>query len=137
MQCFTYELTSKAKLSVSNVGLPDHWKFFQGQFLFQRVMLSCFDGLPQGKSIAAWRVFGGNATIFLCLANFVLSLKVLLKLIIIKNLSPLKISFSPPNLKTWLRACRGDWNGHLSHPWILGLRTKNILKIWSQHLDSD
>ena len=45
-----------------------------------------------------------------------------------KTCSP-QMHISSPNLKAWLRACRRvGRNGHLTHPWKLGLRTKNIWK---------
>jgi len=53
----------------SLVGLPDHWKFFQGQFVFQRVTVSYFHGLPQGKPIATGVAFVSDPH-FLCPQSF-------------------------------------------------------------------
>ena len=43
------------------IRLPDQWKFFQGQFVFQRETVSDFHGLPQGKPVATGGEFRGNA----------------------------------------------------------------------------
>jgi len=51
---------------LKSVGLPDHWKFFQGQCVFQRNRVSYFHGLPQGKPLAKGGVLGGNVHQLFC-----------------------------------------------------------------------
>jgi len=76
------------------VGLPDHLKFFQGHFVSQRDTVGYFHGRPQERPAASGGIQGQYSTNFL--SPQITVLKILLKHIIIKkNISPLKMLFSP------------------------------------------
>jgi len=65
-------------------------------------------GLPWSRPVATRRAFGGTSPKFLlCPPKFFCSQKNLFqKYNKNKIRAPLKMYFAPPNLKTWLRACR-------------------------------